>query len=279
MTITVPVAIADPSLPLPDPADRATFTARKLVYLDWEKNVLAPGAMALGTASYNNALDAQGSATAASGSAGSAATQAGNALTQAGNAAASAASALTAPGTSATSTTSMTPAKGSVSFTLAQTGKAFVVGQWVTISDSVAPATNFAVGPITSFTPGTGAITVDRVMGIGSVGTSWVIAAASTPGISGSLPVTTVSGTTQTAVAGNHYVLNNVAATAVTMPTTLVVGDPITISPNNGLYTNTVDFGVKTVRGHAGTATGVVTLDAGATMQLVAIDTTTWRML
>ena len=65
MTITVPVAIADPSLPLPDPADRATFTARKLVYLDWEKNVLAPGALALGTASYNNALDAQGSATAA----------------------------------------------------------------------------------------------------------------------------------------------------------------------------------------------------------------------
>ena len=65
MTITVPVAIADPSLPLPDPADRATFTARKLEHLRWEKEVLSPGALALGTASYNNALDAQGSATSA----------------------------------------------------------------------------------------------------------------------------------------------------------------------------------------------------------------------
>lgn len=65
MTITVPVAIADPALPLADPADRATFTARKLEHLRWEKEVLSPGALALGTASYNNALDAQGSATAA----------------------------------------------------------------------------------------------------------------------------------------------------------------------------------------------------------------------
>lgn len=65
MTITAAVAIADPALPLPDPADRATFTARKLEHLRWEKEVLSPGALALGTASYNNALDAQGSATSA----------------------------------------------------------------------------------------------------------------------------------------------------------------------------------------------------------------------
>lgn len=63
MTITVPVAIADPALPLADPADRATFTARKLEHLRWEKEVLSPGVLALGTASYNNALDAQASAT------------------------------------------------------------------------------------------------------------------------------------------------------------------------------------------------------------------------
>lgn len=93
------------------------------------------------------------------------------------------------------------------------------------------------------------------------------------------LTVTPVSGTTQTAVAGNNYVLNNVAATAVTMPTTLVAGDPVTISPNNGLLTNTVDFGAKTVRFGANTMTGVVTLDLGAPMQLVAIDTTTWMWL
>lgn len=95
----------------------------------------------------------------------------------------------------------------------------------------------------------------------------------------GGLVIVPVSGTTQTAVAGNHYVLNNVAATAVTMPTTLVAGDPVTISPNNGLLTNTVDFGAKTVRFGANTMTGVVTLDLGAPMELVAIDTTTWMWL
>ncbi len=95
----------------------------------------------------------------------------------------------------------------------------------------------------------------------------------------GGLTVVPVSGTTQTAVAGNHYVLNNVATTAVAMPTTLVAGDPITVSPNNGLLTNTVDFGAKTVRFGANTMTGVVTLDLGAPMQLVAIDTTTWMWL
>lgn len=65
MTITVPVAIAAPALPLADPADRATFSARKLEHLSWERNVLSPGALALAEASYDNALDAQGSATSA----------------------------------------------------------------------------------------------------------------------------------------------------------------------------------------------------------------------
>lgn len=73
MTITVPVAVTAPALPLPDPADRATFTARKLEYLRWEKEDLAPDALALANASYDNALDAQGSATSAAADAVSAA--------------------------------------------------------------------------------------------------------------------------------------------------------------------------------------------------------------
>lgn len=79
MTITVPVAIPDPSLPLADPADRATFTARKLEHLRWEKENLSPGAKALADASYNNALDAQGSATSALASKSAAATSEANA--------------------------------------------------------------------------------------------------------------------------------------------------------------------------------------------------------
>ena len=65
MTITVPVAIPDPSLPLADPADRATFTPRKLEHLRWERENLAPGVKALADASFDNATDAQASATAA----------------------------------------------------------------------------------------------------------------------------------------------------------------------------------------------------------------------
>lgn len=65
MTRPVPVAIAAPGLPLADPVDRATFAARKLAHLDWERNVLAPGALALAQVAYDNAEDANGSAVSA----------------------------------------------------------------------------------------------------------------------------------------------------------------------------------------------------------------------
>lgn len=98
------------------------------------------------------------------------------ATTKAGEAAASAASALSSPGTSATSTSTITPAMGDVSFTLAQTGKSFVVGQFVTVSNS---PTNFFNGQITAFNSGTGAITVNgrTVESTGSA-SAWTITAS-----------------------------------------------------------------------------------------------------
>ena len=99
-------------------------------------------------------------------------------------AAASAASAVTSPGTQATSTTSMTIGTGSKSFTLVQTGKAFVVGQWVSITAAASPASNWMAGAITAFNSGTGAIVVDVVI-VDGVGTlpSWVITASAPIGI------------------------------------------------------------------------------------------------
>ena len=95
------------------------------------------------------------------------------------NAAASAASALSNSATQATSTSSITPAIGANAFTLAQTGKAFVVGQFVTVADATTPTTKFFNGAITAFNSGTGAITVTAtVVNATASGSNWAVTAA-----------------------------------------------------------------------------------------------------
>jgi hypothetical protein len=92
----------------------------------------------------------------------------------ASNAAASAVTATNAPGTSATSTTSLAIGTGSKSLTV-QTAKAFVVGQWVTVTNTATPA-NWMHGQITAYTSGTGALVVN-VSAVGGSGTyvAWTI--------------------------------------------------------------------------------------------------------
>lgn len=91
--------------------------------------------------------------------------------------------AINAPGTSATSTSSVAIGTGSRSLTLAQTGKAFVVGQFVQIV-STANTANWMVGGITAFNSGTGAMTVN-VTHTGGSGTiaAWAITPASPPNL------------------------------------------------------------------------------------------------
>lgn len=73
-----------------------------------------------------------------------------------------------------------------------------------------------------------------------SNGTTWTSA---TPVLASGTPtLVIVSTTTQTAVAGNHYVLTNVAATTITMPATVTAGDLIFITSGNGLATNVVAY-------------------------------------
>lgn len=101
---------------------------------------------------YNNAVEADQDAQSADASR----------IAAAASATAAAASALTAvnaPGTSGTSTTSLTIGTGTRTFTT-QTGKAWVVGQFVMVSNSAAPL-NWMIGYISAYNGGTGAMTVE----------------------------------------------------------------------------------------------------------------------
>lgn len=149
-------------------------------------------------ASAEAAADAAAiSATEANASAIAAALSETNAGTSATAAATSASSAANAPGTSATSTTSLAIGTGSKSFTLAETGKEFALGQRVTIASSANPD-NQMYGNITAFNSGTGAMTVNvrSVLGSGTLA-SWIIALSGGQGAdgAGTGTVTSVSGT------------------------------------------------------------------------------------
>lgn len=78
----------------------------------------------------------------------------------------------------------------------------------------------------------------------------------------GGLLTVNVTGTTHTAAAGACAILENVAATAVAAPAA-VDGVEFKVIAANGLKTNTVDFGAKTLQGPNSSASGVITLDTG----------------
>lgn len=135
--------------------------------------------------------------------------KAGEADASADAAAASASSALNAPGTSATSSTSLAIEAGSKTFTI-QTGKAFVVGQFV-VAASAANVANYMHGQITAHNATTGSMTVN-VTAVDGAGTfsDWSIG-LSAPG-SGDVTLTgtqTLSNKTLTAPQSTGAIYNN----------------------------------------------------------------------
>ena len=135
----------------------------------------ASSASSSATNAGTSATNSASSATAAASSATAAATSATNAATSATNAANSANSALNAPGTNATSTTSLAIGTGSKTLTI-QTGKAYAVGQTLVIASTASPA-NQMVGVITAHNSATGALTVNvtQVSGSGTFA-AWTVA-------------------------------------------------------------------------------------------------------
>ena len=110
-----------------------------------------------------------------------AAAQVALATTQANAAAASAATALNAPGTQATSTSTLTVGTGSQTLTLAQTGKTFTVGQFVQVVNS---GSAWMTGVITAFNSGTGVMTfVPSYIGGSGSYSAWTVSPAAPPEI------------------------------------------------------------------------------------------------
>jgi hypothetical protein len=91
--------------------------------------------------------------------------------------------ALNLNSTNSTSTTSNSLGTGAKSFTV-QTGKSYVGGMYITVSDSAAPSTNAFYGTVTSYNSGTGALVMnaETFKGSGTLA-SWIIAQTSPGGV------------------------------------------------------------------------------------------------
>ena len=100
-------------------------------------------------------------------------------------------------------------------------------------------------------------------------GTRWVLLLLST------FPVTIVSTTTQTAVAGNEYVLTNVAASTVTLPASPNVGDKVIVKPANSLATNVINPNGATVEG----VSGNLTIDNAYAVVNLQYLNSSWRLV
>lgn len=238
--------------PYPDPVldSPEDFSTKAL---DW--SIVLPGVTAdINTVAGEVAAAANAantSASAANTSAGTAGTQAGNANTARVAAEAAAQTALNAPGTSSTSTTSLTIATGTQTFTT-QTGKAWAVGQPVVIARTSAAATTYMQGTVTAYTSGTGAMSVAVASGAtGGTGTftDWTISLTGPRGSAGVLPFVTIS-TNTTAVASNHYQF--LASCVLTLPTSPVVGDVVQFTNSSGTVTASINPGSELINATSG---------------------------
>jgi hypothetical protein len=103
---------------------------------------------------------------------------------------------------------------GQVSYTDGQ----LLIGS--TAGDTLVKAT-LTAGSGISITNGSGSITIEATS-------------------ASDLPLNIVTTTTEAAVAGNHYVLTNVATTTLTLPITPLAGNIVWVTVGNGLTTNVV---------------------------------------
>ena len=88
--------------------------------------------------------------------------------------------------------------------------------------------------------------------------------------------VSVVSGTTQSAVAGNHYILTNVAASTVTLPASPASGDMVWVTWTNSLATNVIARNGQPIMGLAEDMN--LNVSTNGTVQLRFVSSS-WRIL
>jgi len=107
--------------------------------------------------------------------------------------------------------------------------------------------------------------------------TAFVTTAVAGVNASGATTMVVETGTTNTAVAGQHIVMTNVAATTVTLPASPAAGNEVRITVANGLLTNVIDPGAEKLMG----STDDMTVNhAYATVWLRYVNSTLgWRIV
>lgn len=163
-------------------------------------------------------------------------------------------SALTAPGTQATSTTSLAIATGSKSFTI-QTGKAYSTGQAMVAASDANPSVDYMWGSITSYNSGTGALVL-AVTEIGGSGThaDWTLSLSPSPAAA----VPTVSSVVRSARTSNTILAESDRGTLIDI--------------TSGTFTQTFTAAATLASGwccyYRNSGTGDVTLDPDAAEQI-----------
>lgn len=97
------------------------------------------------------------------------------------------------------------------------------------------------------------AITAASNAAASAAGASASAAAVAATSAAVAATVVTVTATAATAVSGSHYILDNVAATTVTLPAAPSAGDTVWITPANDLTNNVIDPGANKIRKQTGT--------------------------
>jgi len=173
-------------------------------------------------------------------------------------ASASAASAANGPGTNATSSSSLTLGTGSKSLTLDQAGKAYALGQRVSLAMTASPMM-LMNGVITAFTQSSGAMTVNidyLAPGASGSASAWTVALSGVPGptVSGIVGVRAATANISVSASDLGKAIRCSGAFTLTMLSAFLAG-----STGNVLVKNDGSGKITIIRSSSDTLDGLIT--------------------